>query len=83
MTFYDKNLEQLAQYRTIVLDLIQISVDAYGDIRDSSKASAETVDFLCELLSDVKSAQRCAVREEKSEAEKALEASMPQLTAVS
>jgi len=79
MTFYDKSVEQLAQYRTIVLDLIQISVDAYGEIRDSSKASAETVDFLCDLLSSVKSAQEFA----KSEAEKALEASMPQLSVVS
>ena len=79
MSFYGKSIEQLAQYRAIVLDLIQISVEAYGDARDESKASAETVDFLCDLLSSVKSAQEFA----KSEAEKALEASMPQLSVVS
>lgn len=79
MSFYGKSIEQLAQYRAILLDLIQISVEAYGDARDESKASAETVDFLCDLLSSVKSAQEFA----KSEAEKALETSTPHLAVVS
>lgn len=83
MTFYDKSVEQLAQYRAILLSLLQRSVNANGDIRDGSNATAETIDFLCELLSDVKYAQGHAARQEKSEAEEVLEASMPQLSVVS
>jgi|ETNmetMinimDraft_21_1059911.scaffolds.fasta_scaffold00539_16 hypothetical protein len=83
MTFYDKSVEQLAQYRAIVLNLIQRSVNANGDILDGSNATPETIDFLCELLNDVKTAQGYAVRQEKSEAEKALETSTPHLAVVS
>jgi len=79
MILYGKSTEQLAQYRAIVVDLIQLSVNPDGDIRDGSRTTAETVDFLCDLLSAVKSAQDFA----KSEAERALEASTPHLAAVS